>query len=1258
MQMTVPDAVIEAAHPQAAMVVTPMPLTLEGQRVLGVAAFAPGEKLLAVLERQGVLPGQQWVVSIGGVQVDELHWSRVRVKHGHQIAARRVPEKDVLRLVAFAALSYFTFGGGGLAGGSFLGLTGAAGVIAAGATFVAGSMILNKMLAPKAAGQRAETTTSPTYSLNGGRNRMRPYEPMGLVLGEPYAVPDLAAQPYTYFASGEQYLWQMFHLGLNCADVSNLRIGQTALSAYQGVTVLRNGLASGNSQLPALGTSVDSVAGALLGNAAYTTRTSSADTVRLSIDLVASLFATTNDGAFTSMTLDVSAEYRLVGSGPWLPFTPYVPGVPAVIADDGQWYEGEGGGTFVPYSYVAVAEVPEIPAGVIRLNHASQKALRATVELAVDPGQYEIRMLKVSPDYVGTQGSNTIEWAQLRSYQRDTANYDGQARLAIQIQASGQLNGALDEVNCHLRAKPMDYWDGTNWVTATDRASGLCNPGAIILMLARGGFDSDGRRLFGLGYSDDQINIEVLKRFMVRCKAMNFEFDLYLQESISISDLMDAVAYAGMAEIGWPDGKLGVTFFTRDDPIEGIINMGTIKAKSFEVDYATMPTAEEIEARYFDRNRGNEWKPIRVKMPGVDVPGATASLQLVGVTSEAHAALLARFAMAQNYYQRKSVSLEMDHEYMVYRKGSVVALSHDMTQWGYSGRLLACQDVAGVITLTLDDNAPGDNPVGPSTRFIGLRLPGETQMRVFSVAAFSGEARTVELVGSWPVGVPLPGSTSDNPARDTVWIYDFKAVPGQRLMVAAIEPNASGARMSLVPISDEFWDAVESGEYQPPPNNSLLRPAPEVTRVLVSEQLARQGNTYYTELAVNFEATGAFVRAELWGGVAAGNTAPQLALLDQGQSQTLSWQGGLDERWHLEVRLYGDARASAPYRLFFDVQGLRTPPPNIESISASGDNISWPPLVGVPDLAGYLLRFQYGNNPWWESATPFFDGVVTDNPYQATRRPQGLVTILAKAIDTTGNESVDPVWVSYVFPEVPVSNVLLDFPQSPTFPGVITGGTVVGGELLADDTDFFWEPSTSPLYSPASEDFYLASQFGELIYEFLFTPTDLGTLVLQYEIEGDGFLIEYQTGGGEDFYGTPDTDPMWEPSDELVYGVPSTWAVWPGSIEVDGTIEVRFRITIQGGLAQGAIRSLVAVVDVPDITESLEGIAISAGGTRLPITKTYHAIRTVQLTVQAGGTGLSANYLDKNPTLGPSVQIFNAAGTAVAGVLDADIQGY
>lgn len=1259
--MTLPDSVRQIAEHhsrEVAMVVTPHPLSLQGQRVLDTRAaeFLPGEYLADLLARQGVLPGQQWVVCIGGIDVPEHHWGRVRLKHGHLIEARRVPQKDILRIAAIVALSYFTFGAGGIAGGGFLGLgTGIGAQLAAGAAFLVGSAIINKLLAPKSR-SRSEEADSPTYSLSGGRNRPRPYEAMALVLGEPYAVPDIAAQPYTYFANGEQYLWQMFHLGLNCADASTYRIGQTAMSAYQGVTTLRNGLATDNSDFPALGTSVDSVAGALLVTSGYTTRTTSVGTVRIALDFVASLFSTNNDGAFIPFELNLSAQYRAVGDVDWIGFTPGRDSVAAVVEFVSEAINDESG-SIVNYYRVISPAIEGYPAGTIRIRNASQKPLRFTVELAVPPDQYEVRILKATADASSGTESNSVEWVQLRSYQEDTASYDGQARLAVQIQASGQLNGALDEFNTQLRAASMDYWNGSTWVTATDRASGLCNPGAIFLMLARGLFDGDGRRQVGLGYEDSQIDIEGLKRFMVHCAANGFEFDMFLQDAISIDELLNAVAYAGMGEVAWPDGKIGVTFFSRDDPIEGVINMGNIKARSFEVSYDTMPTADELEFQYFDRSRGNTWKPIRVKAPGVDVPRSTASVQLVGITAEAHAATMTRFAMAQNIYQRKSVTCEMDLEYMTYRRGAVVSLSHDMTQWGYSGRLLACQDVAGVITLTLDDNAQGTIPPSGVGRYIGLRLPGETQMRVFPVQSFSGESRTVVLDTTWPVGVALPGADPANPARDTVWIYDFKAVPGQLLRVVSIEPSANGARLSLVPESEEFWDFVETGVYQPPPNNSLLRDAPEVNRVLVGEQLARQGNTYYTELSASFEATGPFKRAELWGAVGSGEASPPQRLLDSGDRQTLNWQGGLDERWHLELRLYSDVRASVPYRMYFDVQGLRAPPPDVTDLVVNGEVVSWSPAT-VPDLAGYLIRFQYGDNAWWDTAVPLHTGVITESPYTLTRRPQGDVTVLVKAIDTTGNESVNAASFRYGFSEISVKNPVVTLDQHPTFPGDITGGTVSAGDLEADDLDEFYEPAAGPMYLPETDPMYGTSQYGEMVYEFGVTSTEPGILVLQYTIAAETLLIEYQTGGADPMY-EPTGDPMYEPVDELIYGEFGDWVVWPGSLDFDGTSEVRFRLTLSAGLSQGVIYELTALIDAPEISEVADDVVISPAGTRLALSNTYRVIRSVQLTVQSdGGAGVTPRVIDKDPTLGPLVEILNTSGVAVAGLLDAEIRGY
>lgn len=133
---------------RAALVVTPHPVSLEGQRVLMAeeAPLLPNETLLHFIGRHGVEPGQQWVVEVDGMEVVEANWARIRPKPGHIIECRRVAQKDALRLVAIIALSYFTMGAGGLGvagvnGATSTGLFAAGGAIGGGA-LAAGTAVL------------------------------------------------------------------------------------------------------------------------------------------------------------------------------------------------------------------------------------------------------------------------------------------------------------------------------------------------------------------------------------------------------------------------------------------------------------------------------------------------------------------------------------------------------------------------------------------------------------------------------------------------------------------------------------------------------------------------------------------------------------------------------------------------------------------------------------------------------------------------------------------------------------------------------------------------------------------------------------------------------------------------------------------------------------------------------------------------------------------------------------------------------------
>lgn len=701
-----PNALCKAANPppspqSAALVVTPHPISAQGQRVYTphMAALLPGETLAAFLARFDVLPAQGWAVSLGGVIVPEAHWHLVRPKHGHLVEARRVMAQDVIKLVATVALGYFTFGAGVGAAG-FLGLgTGFGATLAAGVAYMAGVSIINRLLPPAAIASQAERVTnteSPSYSLQGGRNRARVFEPMGLVLGgNAYCVPDLAAQPYTYFKNGEQFLNQALHAGINCDSVSSIQVGQTAIASYTGVTLYYDGMGGlTNTGLPY--NSVDTVAGALLdcpaGVPVVVTRTSSANAFLLIVDLEGSLVQTnTSTGAYEENQTDLLVDYRQVGSATWLPFFTFA---------------GAGTSTFT-------------------LANASSRPLRRSFERQVTSGQYEVRLSKTSANSTEANKQNTVQWLQLRTYQADTASYDGQSRVGVDIQASGQLNGSLDEVNWIAQCKPCPIWNGSAWVTTV-----TSNPGALMLLLARGIYNTGSKLLAGLGLPDAQIDIEAFKGFMVYCTAQSFTFDYFLQETLSIDDLMAAIAGVGFGAVSWNSGKFGVIWFAQADPIECVINMAAMTAKSFGVDYATGTTADEIEYTYFDLYTKTH-KPLRVQAPGVTVFTTTARQRLMGVTDITHAAKLARFGMAQNTYQRKSITCSVDLEFLTFRRGTVVALSHDITQWGYGGRIQAAVNNAGMVTLTLDDLVPLASPTGVTTKYIGLRLRGEAQYRIF-----------------------------------------------------------------------------------------------------------------------------------------------------------------------------------------------------------------------------------------------------------------------------------------------------------------------------------------------------------------------------------------------------------------------------------------------------------------------------------------------------------------------------------------------
>lgn len=344
------------------------------------------------------------------------------------------------------------------------------------------------------------------------------------------------------------------------------------------------------------------------------------------------------------------------------------------------------------------------------------------------------------------------------------------------------------------------------------------------------------------------------------------------------------------------------------------------------------------------------------------------------------------------------------------------------------------------------------------------------------------------------------------------------------------------------------------------------------------------------------------------------------------------------------------------------LDGNSGPPSDVPWFFIDGDILSWGSITDA-ELAGYVIRYHYGQNTSWGDANPLHTGILLSSPYPALNRPSGQITLMIKAINKAGTFSASPAIILSAFGDALVANVVEDFDfQAMGFPGNLTGAQVVGDELHAIGTGELYRSDAADFFATDGTAKFYSDNYQSMGYEtIVFTPSVVASgikMTLDLDMQGSTKLIEYRISGGERFFSTDDTITFFGGDLAPFYGADAVYQNWPGSVIVQ-PVQYQFRFTTGQGPAEGIIGTCRAVIDVPDIEEKLNDIAISAAGTRLPLSKSYLAVKNVQLTLQAnGGTAASVKYLDKNNTIGPLVQCFNLVGASVAGVVDASIQGY
>lgn len=979
---------MECPAQAGALLFTPHPVTLEGQ-TRHAMDLQPGERLCDFLLRHVPETAQgQWLVTVGGKPVPQHLWKHVFPKDGQFIEVRARVGKQALYIVAMIALTYFTFGLGagvggawGAAGGLAGAIGGVGGAIVAGAVFAGGSMLINKVLGPKPpSGGLADRNT--VHSLGVSRNRKRPYEPLSFVFGRVKYAPDVISDAYSWYEGNTQYVGFVLSPGVNVHRVEELYLGDALLSSFEGVSVYYAGFTGMPEQTIPLFSNANTVAGGDLNkDRTWVQRTTPPGTVRIQNNINYVLGDADSKGKPFTNRETVEVQYRVIGATNWMP--------------------------------------------LVQRTFANSNFDEHRVTLARDvvEGQYDVRMriLGTAMDGGGSNGRAVFTWREMTSVQADTTDYTGIQRIGIVMKATGQLQGTPDEIRCVSVAQPVPVWKGDRWVVEE-----TSNPGAHILAYARGIHDPRGELMAGIGQPDDETDIAALQAYMLHCAANDLTYDFVVSDPRSNEDMLNAIALAGMAEVSWATGLLSVVWAWDDQPLQGVVNMGTIRRGEFQVDYALDASADGVEVTYFDVEAW-ETRTLRIPAPGVTTMLFPAQIALEGVGREAHAALLGRFHLAQSLYQNKDISYGTDIEHLSYRRLSLLSLSHDLTQWGFSGRVSAVAIDGRAVTVTLDNPVPAPPPGGA---YVGLRIPGERTYRVFQVQPFAGETTQLTLVppinpgeATWPSDARVPGvgfyrgngEWEPNPPDDTLWCYDFKATPGYRVRVVGIEPenDANGARVAVVPEGPEYWLYVRTGQYIPAPNQSLLPTRPIVSNLVISERQVPQGDTLFTELVATFDISGGAVGDVV---VQMSNENDELEEVARTTTRTAVWRIPRAGTYQIVVRPFSpDGQPGIAAATIYSTVGADAPPVlvdlfDVQERSGGVRLYTWGWLTGTTqsaDFAGVEIRYIAGNVPApdWDAMTPVgTDGYYTA-PFEAVIPESGQWTFACRSRNTSGTLS-------------------------------------------------------------------------------------------------------------------------------------------------------------------------------------------------------------------------------------------------------------
>ncbi len=939
--------------------------------------------------------------------------------------------------------------------------------------------------------------------------------------------------------------------------------------------------------------------------------------------------------------------------------------------NNGLYQQNSGSGDIQSWSVTYRVEYKEHSAGTYidlgetTISGQSRSSVRRIFRKAgLTPGQYDIRITRTSEDSsLQPLKQGDLLLFQIDEIKTDDLSYPNTALLGLQLLATDQLSGSMPNITSIVKGRkvpvpdvrngtdPVDwddyYWDGADYrllvddtLLSWDGVSFAQRYSANPVWCLRD-FIINSR--FGLGefISSENLDHASLLEMSQYCEERvpdgqggyekRFRMDVVIDSNNKALDVLIQLCATFNAMPVYSAGGLAFKIDRPTTPTQ-LFGMGSIVKDSFAQSWKTLKEVPNvIEVQFTDKEKNYQQETIAYideELLASGEPMRKSQIRLF-TTRASYAIRAARYALKVARYINRSVSFKAGIDAVACQAGDIISISHDVPQWGFSGRV---QEGSTAELVKLDREMVIED--GKSYKI---------QVR------FADDMIEERLITS-PTGthteVSCEAFPQDPQAFDVYAIGETNKVKKDFRVVSIQREGKSEVQISALEYNEAVYD---DSDIILPQNNysSLSSEIPAVSNLSLTESLVKKTDgTIENAIDVWFDRPAyvdhfvkSYAKAKIYISDDDG-----LSWRARGETSGTNFRiiGDIVDHQTYKVKVTSldslneeSSLASAPESAI-TIVGKSAPPSDVPSFLVNRNRdmlyFGWTPIPDV-DVWGYELRRGLD----WESAE--FISLQQGTHYLTKDVKRGVgQRYWIKAIDTSGNYSVNAKEAVVTITEIPFRNIIAEYQEQPLWAGAMNNVEKEGESIVITDGVM------SGTYTTPVRDFgYVASVY---IGIDVIVSTSLGRRFNSDGVTKFNDSPSYRFTGQETLRAA--SFRIRTSEDNI------TWKDWenyqPGDyycryFQIELTL---YRENIGDEITCSTFQYFG---DLPDVDDYCNDTVISAAdGKQVFFGKTYHEEPSVHIEIRSG-SGIYSQFTDKSIT-SFTVKLYDAQGVPQTGMFD------